>query len=393
MKGKEKIMTMGKKYKYDDIKKEFNNKGYILVSTEYRNIQSELQYICKKHENRGVQKIRYSNFIRGRYCSYCMYENGTPPEILPEPIYREATEANGYKYIGKYSKNGYTRINYICLKHEELGVQDSLWTSIKQKKKCCKYCNPNFKTPEKFNEQIKNIFDGNIKILGKYKNAKEKIECLCIIHNYTWKSSPSNLLSGYGCYLCGREKVKQGRLIPVHRKREILESRNKEIEYLIVPDKSGDYVSCKCKKCGNLWQATYSNLVKEKNTRCPNCYSSIGEKRIKELLDLWGIEYISQKTFADCKDVHVLPFDFYLPQYNILIEFDGEQHYHPIPRGKNSDGTKDYEILTKHDKIKTDYCIKNNIKLIRIPYWERYNEKEVLLSYFKKNNIIIFPES
>lgn len=63
-----------------------------------------------------------------------MYENGTPPEILPEPIYREATEANGYKYIGKYSKNGYTRINYICLKHEELGVQDSLWTSIKQKK-------------------------------------------------------------------------------------------------------------------------------------------------------------------------------------------------------------------------------------------------------------------
>ena len=117
MKGKEKIMTMGKKYKYDDIKKEFNNKGYILVSTEYRNIQSELQYICKKHENRGVQKIRYSNFIRGRYCPYCKYENGTPPEILPEPIYREATEANGYKYIGKYSKNGYTRINYICLKH------------------------------------------------------------------------------------------------------------------------------------------------------------------------------------------------------------------------------------------------------------------------------------
>ena len=99
---------------------------------------------------------------------------------------------------------------------------------------------------------------------------------------------------------------------------------------------------------------------------------------------MWGIEYISQKIFADCKDAHVLPFDFYLPQYNILIEFDGEQHYHPIPRGKNNDGTKDYEILTKHDKIKTDYCIKNNIKLIRIPYWERYNEKEVLLSYLKK---------
>lgn len=47
-------MTMGKKYKYEDIKKEFENKEYILISTEYKNIQSELQYICKKHENRGV---------------------------------------------------------------------------------------------------------------------------------------------------------------------------------------------------------------------------------------------------------------------------------------------------------------------------------------------------
>lgn len=382
-------MTMGKKYKYEDIKKEFENKEYILISTEYKNIQSELEYICKKHENRGIQKIRYSNFIRGRYCPYCMYENGTPPESLPEPIYKEATENNGYKYIGKYSQNGYTRINYICPKHEELGIQNALWTSIKQNRKCCKYCNSNYKTHETFESQIKEIFQDKIKIIGKYKTAKDKIECLCTIHNYSWNATPSNLLSGYGCYFCGREKVRQGRLISLDEKRKLLENRNQDIDYLIIPEKSEDYVKCKCKKCGNLWQATYSNLVKEKNTRCPNCYSSIGEKRIAELLDLWKIEYIPQKTFSDCRDIHVLPFDFYLPKYNILIEFDGEQHYHPIPRGKNNDGIKEYEILIRHDKIKSEYCVKNNILLIRIPYWERYNEKNILLSYFQNNNIFL----
>lgn len=75
-------MTMGKKYKYEDIKKEFENKEYILISTEYKNIQSELQYICKKHENRGVQKIRYSNFIRGDIVHIVCTKMGLHPKYF-----------------------------------------------------------------------------------------------------------------------------------------------------------------------------------------------------------------------------------------------------------------------------------------------------------------------
>lgn len=73
-----------------------------------------------------------------------------------------------------------------------------------------------------------------------------------------------------------------------------------------------------------------------------------------------------------------MPFDFYLPNHNILIEYDGEQHYYD--RGYKTGMFRDtLEYTQMHDKIKTDYCINNNIKLIRIPYWD-YNNIDTILN-------------
>lgn len=70
-----------------------------------------------------------------------------------------------------------------------------------------------------------------------------------------------------------------------------------------------------------------------------------------------------------------MPFDFYLFDVNILIEADGEGHYKPIRRGNmtQKESERQLAIIQGHDKIKTQYCINNNIPLIRIPYWERKN--------------------
>jgi hypothetical protein len=65
----------------------------------------------------------------------------------------------------------------------------------------------------------------------------------------------------------------------------------------------------------------------------------------------------------NCKDKQKLPFDFYLPNYNICIEFNGEQHYKPI---KWFGGEKTLEGIKKRDKIKMEYCQNNNIPLIII---------------------------
>ena len=89
-----------------------------------------------------------------------------------------------------------------------------------------------------------------------------------------------------------------------------------------------------------------------------------GEHKISCLLDMWGIQYTEQFRFLECRDQRPLPFDFYLLDYNVCIEFDGQQHF--VQRN----GWTELEVIQKHDEIKTIFCKNNNIDLIRIPYWE-----------------------
>ena len=61
----------------------------------------------------------------------------------------------------------------------------------------------------------------------------------------------------------------------------------------------------------------------------------------------------------------MLPFDFYLPNQNICIEYDGEQHFKPIEKFGGQENLKNVQ---NRDKIKTEFCEKQGITLIRIPY-------------------------
>ena len=83
----------------------------------------------------------------------------------------------------------------------------------------------------------------------------------------------------------------------------------------------------------------------------------------KLLLEEQNIDYVQEKWFSDCRDTNPLPFDFYLPKYNICIEFDGEQHFKD-----NHFFNFSFNLNRKHDNIKNEYCKNNNIKLIRISY-------------------------
>ena len=116
-------------------------------------------------------------------------------------------------------------------------------------------------------------------------------------------------------------------------------------------------------KCGMTYKVTPHNFLRGK--RCPRCKESHGERYIASLLSGHHIEYIRQKSFEGCTYKHKLLFDFYLPKYNLCIEYDGEQHYHPI---KHLGGKKKYIVGKKRDLIKDEFCRDNNIKLLRIPY-------------------------
>lgn len=130
---------------------------------------------------------------------------------------------------------------------------------------------------------------------------------------------------------------------------------------------------------------THFHSFKNGGRRCRKCKSSKGEKCISNILAKLDVKYVTQKTFNDCKDKRTLPFDFYLPMYNLVIEYDGEQHFdikHSY-NGENSFGETIY-----HDAIKNAYCEDNNINLLRIPYWEYSNIEKLIkekIDYLRKN--------
>lgn len=109
---------------------------------------------------------------------------------------------------------------------------------------------------------------------------------------------------------------------------------------------------------------------------CPICNESKGEKEIRKFLIKNNINFINQKTFPGCVDTRNLLFDFYLPELNLCIEFNGIQHYKII---NIFGGNNRFEEQLKKDKIKVGYCKNNNIQLLAIRYDE--NIESVLREY------------
>jgi len=109
---------------------------------------------------------------------------------------------------------------------------------------------------------------------------------------------------------------------------------------------------------------------------CTTCRESHGEKEILKILKNNDIKYIKQYKFFDCKNIRSLPFDFYLPNYNICIEFDGIQHFESR---EFLGGEESFKKTKINDKIKNNFCQLNQIKLIRIKYNENIQEKLKIL--------------
>jgi len=126
-------------------------------------------------------------------------------------------------------------------------------------------------------------------------------------------------------------------------------------------------IKIKCKKCGKIFFQSSDDHLKGK-IGCDCIIKSKGETIISNFLLKENIQFENQKRFDNCKNIHTLPFDFYLSKYNLLIEYDGRQHF-------NINTIFYTPEIVKNDKIKTNFCLINNIKLLRIKYDENIEEK------------------
>lgn len=107
----------------------------------------------------------------------------------------------------------------------------------------------------------------------------------------------------------------------------------------------------------------------------PLLNKSNGERSAENILKKHNITYEPQKRFDDCRDSYTLPFDLYLPDYNLIIEIMGEQHERPVELFGGQEG---FEKRIVHDKIKRDYLKQNNINILDIWYYE-FNKMEELI--------------
>jgi len=198
-------------------------------------------------------------------------------------------------------------------------------------------------------------------------------------NSHIYKQDRGNLLAGKGCNQCYLEN-KRFTLDDV-----LFEFNKKHGDYYSYDMSSYNNLHSKvkitCKK-GHIFSQKVSNHIQGKG--CPICRESLGERTIAKFLDDNKIKYDRQKKFKDCKYLNMLPFDFYIPELNMAIEFDGIQHFKPI---KQFGGEKEFEKVKTKDKIKSEYCLINNIHFLRISYEDNILEKLEKLNDIDKNII------
>lgn len=133
--------------------------------------------------------------------------------------------------------------------------------------------------------------------------------------------------------------------------------------------------------CGYNYKVTPYKFINV-GRRCPKCNESKGERRVRDFLISNNIRYKEEYSFDDCRLKLPLRFDFAvfdkLNNLVSLIEYDGRQHFEP---SKYYGGEEYYEKNKIRDAIKNDYCKKNNINLLRIPYTEFENIEKILAAH------------
>ena len=262
-------------------------------------------------------------------------------------------------------------VYYICNIHKEYGEFRVRYDHLETMKGCPKCANKYKTTDEAKNNP--NI-NKDIEIVGEYNGWNIKTECVCKICNNHFYMDWNHLYRGQKCPKCSKD-IGNAKRTKSHDK-FVMEMNNKHPNIEVI----GKYVNshkpirCKCKTCGTVWDGIAFNILKGL-CGCPLCNSSVGERMIAEYLNSKQIKYYRQYVFDDCKLKQKLRFDFYIPENNICIEFQGEQHYYPVNFSGHSDLEKQFAYTTERDEIKRKYCQENNIKLIEVPYTYRDENK------------------
>ncbi len=218
----------------------------------------------------------------------------------------------------------------------------------------------------------------NIKIVSAYQNVKERIHVRCKVCNYEWNPIAETLIwtNPCGCPNCAGNAHKS-----TENFRLELEKSHPALTLLSEYISANEEVHVQCNDCGNDFWITPNKL--QQGQQCSCNHESRGENKIRLFLENSNIEYIPQKSFCNLfgqSGFKKLSYDFYLSTFNLLIEYQGEQHENPVIfKGTDMDlALKSFERQQEHDRRKREYAKEHNIQLLEIWYWDFNNIEQIL---------------
>ena len=337
-----------------------------LVGNEYTFLDSYVNSKTKIKVRHNLCKNTYyvkpSQFLSGRRCPHCAKEARKKAKIKTNEGFKKEV----YDLVG----NEYTFLDAYQGASIKLNVKHNKCNSVYRVTPAhflsgcrCPYCASiaRKKTDTQFKQEVKNLVGGEYVFLDKYVNSNTKIR---VKHNkcgHIYKVKPNAFLNASHCPYCSETARKTDEQF----KQEVFNLVGNEYTFLEPYVNADTKIRVKHNKCGNVYEVRpYSFL---EGYGCPYCNTSKGEILITKILDMFNIKYEYQKTFDDLRDINLLSYDFYIPDQNILIEYQGRQHYEPVDI---FGGKKQFSIQQKHDQMKSDYAKKHGYNLIAVPYTE-----------------------
>ena len=365
-----------RKITLEETKERFEKVGLTLVDEEEAK-GATYRYKCKDKEgylySRSLDVVKtYIRYKRKDYSQ--IFSTKNPFFYFNMSHYIEINTDNGTTLLTQKSdiKNIDQKLKFRC---GECGKEfSSTWhTFVHKKEKCCSDCfnkklanreiNGNHKDSVAFH---KKAMEGGLLLLdGPQVRLKDKV----IVQDregYRGVMTVSRLKTGSSF-----ERFSVRNPFSIDNMRLYAFLNNWDCVIYNQEYKGDDYkVKIMC-SCGRDFEVCSSHFIDGK-FQCNECRvkQSHIAKTIQLYLENKEIDFVKEKTFDDCKNQRCLPFDFYLTKYNACIEVDGIGHYRPVNFGGNKEKANEYyQQRVVNDGIKDEYCKKNNIPLLRLPFW------------------------
>jgi len=264
-----------------------------------------------------------------------------------------------------------TKVNFKC-PHHGIVSQDP-YTHLRSENGC-PLCGKEVRAKNRINNRAKKLEQEFVKKHGHrytykwdtYKGMGQYMIITCPEHG-DFEQFPSSHLIGRGCPKCA--STERGMLRRLGKEKILARFYTiygDKYDYSLIPENvlSDEHVTVICPKHGKF-DVTVTNHMRQSG--CPGCAESHGERAVRNVLNKRNVPFSFQHRFDECKHILKLPFDFYLPTKNTVIEYHGQQHFRSVDV---FGGEKAYASQQKRDEIKAEFCHKNGIKLEIIRYDE-----------------------